>query len=400
MYIKRRHPFIIFLVVILLFSVSSHSQSSSVGVIGDSLALGFESHPELSAGIFQAKSQLKVNAQHPVINSLGIKDLRLNAPVLLNATLREFSNDREWVVKHLLRGMSQRYLLTPQYAWPYLVSMALKIAPESVFIAADEGAKVDKFTRQVDRLLNHDEVLPNIIFVYFTTSDLCAQNMSQLTSSNDYGEAIIRGVKYMVRNGKIPEGGVKLYFPSYLNISQFLNKTSILEQKFVWYGETGTCRKLRNRSFQPSYPGSVEKLSVEAKVLSSVFPPNPSVMCRTLFGQDLLAQREVSFFSQFNSKKREGEIKQLKEKYLSKIANHVRNYRIKLEDAISKLRVWLASQKPQKKLVLRVVKETSNISFEGTDVAPDCFHLNLNGQAKIAHSILKSLSGKDNKNAM
>ncbi len=376
--------------------LSAQGSTPIIGVLGDSFALGAGAHPALSLDyaklwkVVTAETSMHAPADER-LNRFGISG-DPERPQVLWPGIREYYGDTDWFYANLTSAFTQTFLNTPQYGWSYLVGRRLQAEPGRILIAADNGAKIRNLTRQVDRLLDAGKnQLPAMIFVLFSSNDLCAPHMNAITTSEEFGESLRRGLEYMARNGKAHPEGTRVYVPAFLNMSQLISSDSILSHSVIAYGEKSTCRDLRKNNFQSPSPPHVETLPPEALYLSAILPPNYVSKCPTLFGHRYLAQGQVSLLSHFNIKKKNQELVHLTSDYISQIATRIRNYRQQTEKVVQNANAWIVKQYPKAKLSFHYLPQTAEVNFEGDDMAPDCFHFSLNGQAKIADAILKGI---------
>ena len=385
--------------VLIPNGLQAQDTALSLGIVGDSLALGAGTHPALSLDYKdlwkvmtgQTSLQAEVDSR---LKRFGIHD-RPEHPQVLWPGIREYYGDTDWVYTNITASFTQTFFNTPQYSWSYLVGRQLSLAPGKILVAAENGARVRQITRQIDRLLDAGQgTLPALILVFFTGNDLCASNMNMLTSSEDFGEAMQLGLEYLARNGQPHPQGTQVLVPHFLSVAQLLSSESILNQPLTAYGEKSTCRELRKNNFQPRNPAIAETLPPEALYLSAFLPPNFASKCPTLFAHNYLAQSQVSFLSHFNAKKKNEEIVHLTKDYLSQIATRIRNYRLQTDKAVQRANDWVAKKTPKANLHFRALPQTAEVIFEGEDMGPDCFHLNINGQIKIADAILKGIETK------
>lgn len=379
-----------------MFSYPTGASSISVGILGDGLSTGVAAHPALT---YDYNELWKVMSgersitplSHPLLDSFDVKDKPL-PPQVLWSGLREFDGESNWVLSHLTRGFAKLFLDTPQYSWGYLVARKLGADPSHIYVAAEEGAKVANFTRQVDRLIDHlGGKTPELIFAFFSGNDLCAGNMRGVTMSEDFGDSILKGLQYIARNATPSEAGTRVYLPHFLSLTQLLTKPSIINHEVMAHGEKMTCHNLRMQGFQPSSPVTIQDLPFEGLYLSTLLPPNPAVNCPTLFSQSLIAERELGFFTQFNPEKKKKEVEKIVTDYVSEIANHIRNYRRHTSDAVRKATDWVRANYPNKNITFHVLEGTGRLEFEGQDIASNCQHLSLEGQTKIAQAVLDEL---------
>ncbi|MBM4252314.1 MAG: hypothetical protein FJ146_10120 [Deltaproteobacteria bacterium] len=353
-------------------------------ILGDSLATGAATHPALRYDglvlwdVFTGKVPLPATASVlPADLAAGLPD-PLPAPQRLWPGQREFFGGPDWIWRNAMQIVARSFLDTPQYSWGYQLGLALKVAPESILIAGDDGARVAQLPRQVDRVLAAtDGVLPPRIAVFFTGNDLCAATTNEITSAHDYAAILERGLRYMVRNGQVGASGTDVYVLGQLGVLQLLTSDSILNKNITAFGSETTCRALRDQRFLPTpeqqqvmqkRSGALAENRGAAWYFSMLMPPNPVGYCATLMGP-------------LEGKEREAEI--------SVVANHLRDYREATAKAVERLNEKMMAEHVAVRF--HYVAATAQLGFDGADIAEDCFHLSPAGHTKIARAAFPGL---------
>lgn len=366
------------------------ASSEKIAFLGDSITLGAAAHPGLALDPdFLTKLMRGEVSLQSEMDSRFEKYFKgeVQAPKLLWPSLRDYWNSGERVFNSLFEAFTRTYFTSPEYSWSYLVGRALNYAPENILIAAEYGAKVERLSRQFDRIFAHEDSRNlSQIFIFFTGNDLCSNSMNLITSSETFGENLYQGLSYFLRNAEIREEGVHIYLPHFLPITQLLDKESILSHN-VGSSEALTCRDFRKNG----YASRKEASSLESMYLNIFLPPNFAEKCPTLFDYESLAAGQVSFFASFDATKKEKEISNLRNQYRSTVATLLRNYRVQVDRVVEKMRHWVQARGLESKVHFHILSKTADLDFEGEDLAPDCFHLNQNGQMKIADAILGDL---------
>lgn len=365
-----------------------------VAIFGDSLSTGGGTHPNLvfDHGVMWNVLMGNISTSPEgfgtaALQSFGITDRR--PPVQLWRSARDFSGPFDWVIKNHLNGLSRLYLDTPQFSWAYMVGRSLGALPENIYIAAEDGAQVREFPRQVDRVLDAlNRVLPDKIFVFFSGNDLCSTSMETITSPAQFGHSMREGLSYLLRNATLPPNGTEIYVMSYLNVTQVLTKDEILNHKVRAHGEDVSCRDLRERSFKPRSTSVLTKLPPESLYIAQLLPPNPVTTCRTLFDHASLAREEQGLFASSNQEHRERAIRDSVQNKISRIASQVRSYREVTSSAVAEVQDQFKKQAPYRGLRMVYLPQTYDISFAGPEFSADCFHLLPDGQARIARTVL------------
>ncbi|MEN9836205.1 MAG: hypothetical protein RL011_2398 [Pseudomonadota bacterium] len=365
-------------------SLAADSSAPGIVILGDSLATGAATHPALRYDglmlwdVFTGKTPLPAAASVlPSDLTAGLPD-PLPAPERLWPGRREFFGGPDWVWRNALQIVSRSFLDTAQYSWGYQLGLGLKVAPASIMIAGDDGARVAQLPRQIDRVLAATNgAIPPRIAVFFTGNDLCGATANEITSAADYAAILERGLRYLVRNGQVGTSGSDVYVLGQLGVLQLLTSDSILDKKIAAFGGETTCRALRDQRFLPTKEqqevmqqrsAALAENRGAAWYFSMLMPPNPVGYCATLMGP-------------LEGKERESEI--------STVANHLRDYRELTAKVVDRLNASMASE--QVAVRFHYVAATTQVGFDGSDIAEDCFHLSPLGHTKIARAALSGL---------
>ncbi len=384
--------------LLALAARSIPASPESVAVLGDDLASGAGSSPllkydaDLLWDLFKRENLSTPTVPEEI--AAFVSGQALTPPQTLWMTEREYSGSFAWVFKHVLASFSKVYLNTEEYSWGYLAAKALGVASQNIYVAAENGARIDTLSRQIDRLLlGRDGQLPEKIFILFSLNDICAAHPDYMTSAQDYRASLTRGLQYLLRHGKAAPQGSSIYVLGPLGVTQLLTKASILQKPLEAHGESTTCGELRSRSYQASKPAAMMR-HMESLYFQHILPPNPARLCPSMFSREFIAQNELGFFASLNKNSRLKKISSLASEMVSTLAGRIRSYRSGTAAALSETQAWLEKEKIPGKFSLQYVGETDSIELEGDDIADDCFHLNWRGQLKIARVLSKHIQGK------
>ncbi len=376
-----------------IITYANVSYAASTLIFGDSLATGAATHPELkydSQILLQVfDEQIKVTAdKEQIVQYVGPENNNLNlvTPTYLRPTIREFRGGLDWAVTNLMDILSAHYLNTAEYSWGYLTATKLGWNKE-VYMAARNGARIIDLPRQIDRYLSAGyKQFPEKIFILFTGNDLCGQSLDLVTKTEDFKKQMIRGLRYLLINGQASPAGTDIYVLNYLSVLQLVTGQSILDKEVVAHGQKTTCRKLRENAYQPmqgTMPSDQPRAAVnlskrcdefqfECSLLASFvpisLPPNPAAMCPTLFAHPKIVSGHVS-----------------------QLANRVRAYRKATKESVGEMNRFAKTKYPSEDFKFYYLEDTGHITFEGEDIADDCFHLNLVGQKKLAEVVRKNI---------
>ena len=209
-----------------------------------------------------------------------------------------------------------------------------------------------------------DGLRPNDTYVFFTGNDLCARAIAFVETGEDYAQSLRRGLKYIIRNGQ-SAGPSRVHVVGFLGVLQLLHADSILQKKVKAFGEELSCQQLREKLAAPENWFD-PKLPPEAWYFSMLMPPNPVRMCPTLFGRDPGNQDSIAV-----------------------LATRIREFRRRQREVVDALNA--APQDQGNQIHFSYLEETTRLSFDGDDIAEDCFHLSIRGQSKVAEAVLRDL---------
>ncbi len=350
---------------------------TQMAVLGDSISTGAATHPALTFDslalwkVFNGETAVTPRLEDLPAEMRSTMPSPLRPPVRLWPTAREFFGGPDWGYRNLLQTLSKVYLDTEEYSWSYMVAAGLGLPPERLLIAAEDGARAEAMTRQMDRVLEATAgVLPSDILVLYTGNDLCGATLDHVTSVDDYENGLAKGFDYLLRNGQVGPGGSDVYLLSFLSILQLLHAEDILAKRVHAFGGEETCRELRAANYRPKDPKYDPHLPEDAWFFGPFMPPNPSAFCPTLFGADA----------------------DNKDAEIGILANRIRLFRERQEKVVEKYnRIAAKAGADGQAVRFHLVQATAELNFQGEDIAEDCFHLSVAGQAKVARAVLAEL---------
>ncbi len=336
---------------------------ASAVIFGDSVASGAATHPALEYNgdvlwdILSGK--VDVSAKSSDIPHIG--GLELERPHIVFLSESEIANhpfDSTTIL--LTQSLSSIFLNTEEYSWGYQLARKLGASGSKIYFASTNGAQSADFLKQVQRFLTvSGGQLPKYIFVMFTGNDLCSLYGTGMTSAEIYSSNIEAGLSLLTAMTPHPEG-TNIVLAGILPVTQVYQSTSILDHKVKAYGNEVTCRELRETKFLR--PESVQPKYAATAMFSQLFPPNPSLMCPSLFAVDKVMKDQIS-----------------------EVATTAGLYRDGLEKLAATYR------KKSNGFSVRYLKSLSNMKLEGSDIAQDCFHLSIDGQSKVAERLFTEL---------
>jgi len=346
----------------------------TIGVIGDSISTGAVANPALRFDamhlwqIFRGETALPVSAS--VLNAAGVTAARepLKIPQRLPPSLREYTGSLDWVGKNILNIFSNLYLDTEQYSWSYILGLGLGLDNTHLLIAAEDGARMKNAIRQIDRILAYTKgEIPSRLFIFYTGNDLCGPTMDFVTTGEEFSAYLDDALKYLQVNGKPAAGGSTVYVVAPLGVLQITTSPEIQQKQIQAHGQTMTCKEVSEYKGQFDIKPEALAANVEMQYFFRLFPKTPTVMCPTVFGQNMDYQPEQSVV----------------------LANRIREFRRVSQDIVSRNAEALAKGNPG--LKLKYISGTEKLIFSPEHIAADCFHLSVAGQKLVADEIAKDL---------
>lgn len=364
-------------------------------ICGDSVSTGAATHPELEFDsnhlwrVFmeQRSVEPKVADILPHAELLpglaaGLASRAANGsippPQRLWPTVREYKTSLEWAGLAFLRTASHLYLDTEEYSWGHFWALAAPGGPapanpdsqpagRQVAIAAENGARAKDAMTQLARIIAAGGGrLPPEIFLFFTGNDLCASTPERMTSPADFEQQLFRALHFALRQGR-PGEPVKIYVPAMVNVTQLISNAEIQTKVVKAFGGRISCAKLRENSFLPVVPvGDNPGVRSESALFAQFLPPNPAVLCPTLFSKN--------------------------PETLGQVANRIRAFRSSAEAAVRRATALQKEHFPDIPLTFQYIASTADLQLTGDDIAQDCFHLSIRGQVRLAEQILKGIS--------
>jgi len=352
----------------------------SFAVLGDSLATGAGSHPNLA---FDPVQMWKVFEGEVDVRALDDSGEVLPAPLRLWPSTRDYRSPVEWAFRQLVHALSRSFLDTEEYGWGYQLGRRRGFAPGEIVIAAENGARIRDATRQIDRLLDAAvaaarvdsegrPILPDEIAIFFTGNDLCGPTIDFTTPPETYEAELIEALRYLLRNGVPPAGGTTILLPGFIGMLQLINAPAIQAKTISAFGRSETCASLRERSFLPPPGWTPEGLPTEARWFGNVIPPNPQRLCPTLFGA------------------RSGK----DEDREAPLANRIRAYREAVERVAGVMETFRSEKFRDAKIRFVPLAASTRVEFGDGDIAGDCFHLSRQGHSRLADALVSEAAGK------
>jgi hypothetical protein len=368
----------------MLVSATSALGFEGLAILGDSSSTGAAAHPKLEFDskvlwdVFNGAIDLRVDP------SLVPADFQasvgsLEPPTRVGPSTRENDGGSGWIWHNFSQKISAMTLESHQLSYGYLAGRKLGIPARDILIGGENGTTSRHAWIHAARLVGaRNRDLPSKVVFFYTGNDLCAQSFDDVIAASDYGDELLKGMKYLVLNGHADARGTKIFIPGFLPVTTLLHEPTILEHKIKLHGEIVSCKEARDRLFGPKLDQTkpVPATKVESdlmsdprfQVFSAFMPPSPVLLCPTLFG-----------------KMAEDSVRQ------SLLANRVRGFRDAQKKAVDDFNQWRGLKFPAKAFEAVYIGVTETIKFEGSDVAGDCFHLSAAGQGKVASAMLTEL---------
>lgn len=366
--------FSIFIVFQFLISGGSVLAFDGLAILGDSSSTGAAAHPKLEFDskvlwdIFNSVDELPVDlALYPAEFRSAVSALQ--RPTRVPPSVRENDGGSGWIWHNLTQKISARTLEEHRLSYGYLIGRKLGLPASDILIAGENGTTARHAWIHAARLVgSRQRDLPSRVIFYYTGNDLCAQSYDDISEAEEYGEELLRGMKYLVLNGHADAQGTRIFIPGFLPVTSLLHERSILERKIKLHGEEITCQEARARMFAPNPNSRSTDTDPRFQIFSAFMPPSPVLLCPTLFSKAAEDSARQSF-----------------------LANRIRAFREAQKRTVSEFNHWRGAKYPAKSFEAFYIETTEQLKFDGADVAGDCFHLSINGQAKVATAILRGV---------
>ncbi len=374
---------IVILGLMAFSSAKLMAKSEYVAFLGDSITTGAVTHEALSFSkpklwdIFRGRVSVEPDLSR-YQGVVGDSLTSFGTPIRLGPTVSEFFGASSWVGLHLLNAWSRVYIDTEEYSWGYILARRFGYAPGQMLFAAQDGARVAAGIRQSQRVLKFtDGVLPEKIFLFYTGNDLCGPSMDYVTSAKDFASHLNDTIEFLIKRGRIVgDAGVDIYVVGYLGIVQLIQNTSVAEKLISAREKVMTCKELLQQSTSNEVSAKGKEYlakNPDSSLFFTMFPNSPAPWCPTLFSKNLGATPDQP----------------------QRLANRIRSYREASKLIVTKMKANLIKAQ-NKQIRLHYLDAGRSLNFGGDDIAEDCFHLSLQGQAKVANALQKELAAIQN----
>ncbi|NRA68762.1 MAG: hypothetical protein HRU19_30040 [Pseudobacteriovorax sp.] len=356
------------ILICLVFTIPT-GHAKSIAIIGDSISSGGGAHPNLAldqealAKVFEGQVVITPDAGYlKKLEELGFTFASANQPVRLPLSKREYKTPLSWWFESLWLSFSSRFLDAEEYSWGYLLAREMGITENQIYIAAQDGAAMMSLENQIDRVLDIDQGrLPEIVMIFYTGNDMCGLTPDMLTTPEEYGETLAAGLQYLRLNGEAASSGTKVYVVDPISMLQIVSRPSIQEKVVRYRGRDMTCRDLQTSNFGPE--PQVTPATDEVSAILNFFIKPTQQFCPSLFAM----HKEPKIWGPV-------------------LSNRITGYREQIAQVVDN-----ANKLAGGNIVIRHIQSTRSVIFEGDDMANDCFHIGLQGQAKIAKSVMDGM---------
>lgn len=330
-----------------------------MAVLGDSSVTGAAAHPELRATwpVFGALARDLVWRTMPeqhlapnLADYLEPKHFGVHVPLEVTRVFYAPEEVTDWNLP-LLNAQTKAALKldNEEYSFGYLVGRRLGYAGMKIVFAGQDGAKVDQLATQFRRLRALGApTLPPLALVSFVANDMCDPKQFA-TSPQEFGARFRESVRTQfaeLARMKPHAGGTRVVYLAPLDLANILSNEALLAQQVHVDVDLVRCGDLRAGNAVSSWLGKPI-----AKILAGA--------CPALLGPG-----------------------DPKERLVKARALQDEQVRVLEEEA----RAFAKIAPPGLKLDLAHSPRAA--TFQGGDLAGDCFHPSVGGHTRIANSLL------------
>ncbi len=354
---------------------------AATAILGDGISTGGAAHPQISydpQNIWRLMNgSISVAAKASDIPSAAewnIKEQNPAGPLALLPGVAEYRGSASNVFSALIQSGATAFLGTAQYAWGYLVARKFGEAPDQILLAAEDGARMEDAPAQAWRVVNHlkakgdrDANLGRVM-ILLGGNDICAPVFEGMTEPAQFKASALDAMRIFMEFQRGRSSNLEVMVVQPLPMVQLIASDLVLNKKVMAYGEETTCKDLQGRMFLPKKAMDLGEApdARQVALISQFLPPNPAMMCATLFGR--VAEGGGDRFS--------------------KIGNRLRALRDALSGAVADARKEAARAGFADRITFKLIESPGKIELTADDIAGDCFHLSAKGQAMLARTIL------------
>lgn len=355
--------------------------AAATAIVGDGVAGGSATHPAVSydprviwkimsgeVAIAGRKSDI------PGALSWNIAEENPRAPKILGPGPAEYRGAWMDVLGALIQSGSNLFFSTPQYAWGYLLARKSGDDPADIILAAKSGARMEDAAAlawRVARETGSGARAPlRRVLMLLGNNDVCASSFEAMTAPAEFRQAALDGLRVFNELQRHASTPLEVAVMQPLPMVQLVTNESVLGKKIFAFGEETTCRELQSRMFLPKKAMDLGD-GPEARqvaLISQFLPPNPALLCPTLFGRIPEAGDRPA-----------------------KIGNRLRALRDALAEAVNDATKEASRSGLEGKISFKLIDASAAIQWTADDIAADCFHLSAKGQETLARAIMTGL---------
>lgn len=343
-----------------------------MAILGDSGSTGAASDVNLKPNLFSilgavADIASQTGLEHtppPLSNFPNPERFKIDRVDPMNRVVYSYDEYVQAAKENDIRSLNQgakasMVLDVQEHSNGYMIGRTLDIRAEDIVLVGQGGARVNAIPRQIARIFEmKTDTLPPLVLMSFTANDFCnpkifTDPMERLKRYFDVSlqESFDKAERYMIAHPK----GTRFVVLAPLDVANILTNEDVLQQtvQFEGLGKI-SCGQVRRGDTRKTFLSRqmTDSLQTACKAVLQTKPTDTDRLDRIRLIQ-----------SEFNEiwKKH---IRVLNEKYNSK------------------------------NIQFEYVESTRDMKFAKGDVANDCFHPGVNGHAKVADHVLKTVFGK------
>jgi hypothetical protein len=329
------------------------------GILGDSLAAGAVADLKLEANLITLILRAVFDIPRVVNSSMAKSGQLLQSkefaalkkrPLMPLTRIFDTPQDHKTGWKRWGENQGSAYVDCPQCSFAYLLARDLGIAPQNIFLSAQDGTRVSSIHKQMQRLELPLQHLPDYIVISFTANDFCGEENAQVSGAQKYQEYVQEMVKQLtdsLKDFKPAPSGTHILVVASADVVNLLTNKDVLDKVISYWVPFEklpyqvTCRDLRKETVPWT-----EKLAQMCPLILKTDPDDASGVAKVAELHDAVVRAQ--------------------------------------RDAATQTQQWIDANHLGAQFSIAFTDQILATKFTKDDVANECFHPSIRGHEKIA----------------